>query len=174
MLQDSDGNGQCGAWADLFCDALVANGISSQEYEVTPKSSDLQYFLIKDWLFGFPFFGGVFPYRLRFATNVVDMVPVPPGSVYGDLTSLSTLFGQNTSPPAEKVFNKHWIVKYGSTYYDPSYGITHTGEDDFETNAVEGYARKFPGDNGSGFTNFVLREKVAAGLHKIKFTPTPR
>jgi len=74
-------------------------------------------------------------------------------TTYGNLTSLNTLFGQNTAPapPSEKVFDLHFIVKRvtffdpdGVTYYDPSYGVTYTGGDkaaaeaNFESKSVDG------------------------------------
>lgn len=42
--------------------------------------------------------------------------------------------GQNMNPPAEKRFNHHQIVRRGLTgnaYYDPAYGITTTGPEDY-------------------------------------------
>src|SRR5258707_5254075 len=78
------------------------------------------------------------------------MAPPQPGGVYCDLTSLSTLAGQNTSPPSEKIFNLHFIVKpliggsgTGATivpnYVDPSYGRFYNDGADFEGQAVYGY-----------------------------------
>jgi hypothetical protein len=63
-----------------------------------------------------------------------------------DLTSLSTLVGQNTAPPSEKPFGRHFIVKapssisVGGPYRDPSYGVIYSSACDFEAKAVAGYA----------------------------------
>ncbi len=68
------------------------------------------------------------------------------------MTNKETLHGQNTTPPAEKVFIRHWIVKVqvndgneeiNNNYYDPSYGVTYINEADFESKAVEGYLQEF-------------------------------
>jgi len=81
--------------------------------------------------------------------------------VYGDLKSKSTLAGQNTAPPSEKVFDAHFIVKLdpavaaASPYYDPSYGVNYLNAADFEAKAVKGYADDF-GD-GPGIYRFRLR-----------------
>lgn len=68
------------------------------------------------------------------------MVPPFPNDVYGDLTSLSGIPGQNTATPSEKVFGSHFIVQQGAAFYDPSYGVTYSGPTDFQTKAVAGYA----------------------------------
>src|SRR5438046_1596547 len=69
------------------------------------------------------------------------MVPDLPGSQYGQLTNIDGHAGQNSAKPSEKLFARHFIVKANSGYYDPSYGVPYTGPRDFETSALEGYAR---------------------------------
>ena len=162
--------GQCGSWMYLLKDALLANGITSQRIAIT---SPEPVFLVKSWTYGAASYTTTPPYnwRLRFQGTSPDMVPLPAGSVFGDLTSLSTLPGQNSAPPSEKVFARHFIVGYGGSYYDPSYGVTYAGANNFEDIAVDGYASEFPGDNPSGFTRLVLRTKHSTGLHEITFTP---
>lgn len=90
--------------------------------------------------------------QVRSLTNgLPGMVTVPAsGPVFGDLTSLTGLPGQNSPTPSEKAFNLHFIVKVpsvpgiGGPYFDPSYGVTYTGACDFEAKAVAGYGEQIP------------------------------
>jgi hypothetical protein len=72
--------------------------------------------------------------------------------VYGDLTSLPEISGQNTYTPSQKAFTTHIIVKIllnelsAASYYDPSYGKIFTRPQDFETNAIFGYWKEFKKD----------------------------
>ena len=107
---------------------------------------------------------------LQFAGDNFDMMPMPQGGLYGDLTSLSTIEGQNTSPPSEKVFGNHRIMKFGALYYDPSYGQTFTDTNHFVDSAIDGYAIEHPSDNPPGYTNHIIRVKQATGVYEIQFT----
>src|SRR5262245_2758303 len=104
------------------------------------------------------------------AITIFDfMVPKQPGDVYGDAVNQPALPGQNTAPPSEKVFVAHFIVKptlagLAAPYYDPSYGVTYAGANDFENVAVEGYLKKFAVDADN-----VYRVKDSAGLMEINF-----
>jgi hypothetical protein len=113
--------------------------------------------VVKSWTFSStPSFPAAPAYKWKMVFNPAAilasdlMVPPQPGGVFGDLTNLSTLPGQNTAPPSEKVFARHFIVKYtGGTsgpYFDPSYGVTYTNAADFESKAIDGYGRSFPTD----------------------------
>lgn len=134
----STSNGNCAAWRNLFRDSLMVNDIASSDIKVISPGQD---FLVKDWTYGSPSLTNeaAYKWKLQFATNTFDMVPVPTNSVYGDITSLSTLEGQNTYPPSEKAFGCHYILLYNNIYYDPSYGVTYNGTNDFQTKAVDGY-----------------------------------
>jgi hypothetical protein len=52
------------------------------------------------------------------------------------------------SPPSEKMFGSHYIVKVDSSlvsfgqgsYFDPSYGVTYSDANDLEAKAIDGYA----------------------------------
>jgi hypothetical protein len=136
-------------------------------------------FLVKDWTFnqesGAPPDPGMADYKWRIvfnqmATDAGDfMVPKQPGDTYGDLTSLSTLPGQNTAPPSEKVFAAHFIVKVtlagvSPSYYDPSYGVTYMDANDFENKALNGYMKAASGDPSN-----VFRVRLSAGLGNINF-----
>ena len=80
------------------------------------------------------------------------------------MTSQNTLAGQNTAPPAEKVFGSHYIVSYTpagtdctktNCYYDPSYGVTYLDQADFQTKSVDGYLKQFPGNAAN--TGWVMK-----------------
>jgi hypothetical protein len=93
-----------------------------------------------------------------------NMVPAQSNGVYGDLINQSTLYGQNTSPPSEKVFGFHFIVKKtgvaGGPYFDPSYGVTYSNAADFESKAIDGYLKNIGGEfrvrKPGGGTNITL------------------
>lgn len=92
-------------------------------------------------------------------------VALPPWTTFGSFTSLSTLVGQNTAPPSEKVFTQHFIIQAPPTtggYYDPSYGVTYTGGCNFETNAVAAYA--FPEAYTSSTQNFEVRSASGCNI----------
>lgn len=163
ILTSSSGSGQCGSWAYLLQDSLAINGISSSFVTVTPTAAP--WMLVKDWTFSnTPSYPGNAPwiYNLTLVLEnggCCGMVPLPQGSVFGDLTSSSTIPGQNTAPPSEKAFNLHFIVKappglsVGGPYFDPSYGVTYSSACDFESKAIAGYAQQI-----SGTTNFYLEQ----------------
>ncbi len=169
------GQGQCGSFAHLLINVLAVNGLGSDFTTVDAK--DGLDFLVKDWTFGAPSFplAPAFKWQIAFNTKAIDdgdlMVPPQPGGVYGDLTSLNTLAGQNSAPPSEKVFIRHFIVKFTTgidctkdpCYFDPSYGVNYMDANDFENKAVDGYMDDF-GD-GKG----LFRVEKSAGLKNIKF-----
>jgi hypothetical protein len=151
------GSGQCGAFARLLMAALNVNGISSSFTTVKPLDSQTV-MVVRDWTLGTPSHPDSAPYQyllpLKVETSGLGMVPLPSPPVFGDLTSLSEIPGQNTSPPSEKVFGAHFIVKIDPAiappgqgpYFDPSYGVWYAGASDFEANAILGYAKFFSGD----------------------------
>jgi DNA-binding beta-propeller fold protein YncE len=147
LLTQPNGSGECGAWRQLLLDALAVNGIQGLKTSIT--AADGTAFLVKDWTYGTGSSPNTPPYYWRetFATTSAggccEMVPL--SLVSGDLTSLSTLNGQNSAPPSEKLFGSHYIVKapaglnVGGPYFDPSYGVTYQNNCDFETKAVAFY-----------------------------------
>jgi hypothetical protein len=147
LLTQANGSGQCGAWQQLFLDSLAVNGIVGLQTAITGPNGTA--FLVKDWNYGTQSSPTTPPYYWRetFALeNGACCGMVPLSLVSGDLTSLSTKYGQNTAPPSEKLFGSHYIVKapaglsVGGPYFDPSYGVTYQNKCDFETKAVAGYA----------------------------------
>jgi hypothetical protein len=173
------GNGQCGAWAYLLKDSLHINGIAATIYQVVASDYGQygDWLVVNNWTFGTPSISTNPPtYSLPLknensGTGVPGMVPLPPGSVFGNLTSLSTLAGQNSSPPAEKVFTQHFIVYSGSAFYDPSYGVTYSGPcgtGSFQANALAGFA--YPYSSTSTSETFAVTRPTTTC--NINFNPT--
>ncbi len=110
MLAHPDGNGDCVAWAQLLRGCLAVHGVSSEVIEVTPLSPST-HLMINNWHellsphIGWPWLLGV-----HVSENDVNGFPVP------------GIAGQDNPLPPKRL-NLHYIVKYGSDYYDPSYGL---------------------------------------------------
>ena len=177
MLNVTNGIGQCGSFAFLLQDALAANGIYTDFVTINTLNNDA--FLVKSWAFGAPdptYAPYDWPLVLVVETGAgFGMVPLPYGSVFGQMISQTGLPGQNSMTPSEKVFGAHFIVKdtFGTSgsvlYYDPSYGVTYLNACDplqgFEYKAVAGYARPVGDDTGP---KFHVRQ-VSAGSCNIGF-----
>jgi hypothetical protein len=107
-------------------------------------------------------------WKMTFSAVPPEMQPPPNNATafgtYGDFVNLATHHGQNTAPPLEKVFGNHYIIQYGSAYYDPSYGVTYASANDFENKSVQGYGLGVPNDNVD------LAVEPSSGLHNIQFS----
>jgi hypothetical protein len=173
LLTAANGSGQCGSFAHLLMAVFATNGVASEWVNI--EAADGLQFLVKRWNRTAMSFPGAPAYKWSMQFGLADpMVPPQPGGVFGDLTNTPDLKGQNSAPPSEKLFARHFIVKMtlnpAQSYYDPSYGAVYLGADRisaadyFETNAVEGYLRPFFGDAPG-----VLRMRDAAGQRNIVF-----
>ena len=170
LLTRSDGDGQCGSFALLLMWALAANGISSSWVPV--GSIDTTLMLIRDWAATSQSNPSppLYPWSLTLGTAALansDLMQPPPNAAtptqYGDLTTQTTLPGQNTTPPSEKLFGSHFIVKLNNPsyapldsanapnlqgpYFDPSYGRWYAGAADFESKAIWGYVQQLQNSN---------------------------
>ena len=120
-------DGQCGSWANFFQTALGVHGIVSDYILFTPQSSVGEGFIVKTWSFaGTGSSGDVdFPYANAFPDNgnIVGLTQYHWGTPE-EVSYTSGTAGQNNSKPAS-LFKNHQIIRYGSVYYDPSYGIQH-------------------------------------------------
>jgi hypothetical protein len=161
-------SGQCGAFVGLLLAALAVNGIHADRYEVSALDPD-ENLLIRNFIFWAPSYPSSNPVRWFLSTD--EMVPVPPGDLYGDLQTVDGAAGQNSSRPSEKGFVRHYIVKvrpvpgegYTPTeFYDPSYGLIYADEADFESQAIEGYYEMFASDS-------TLRVRVPSATVGIEF-----
>jgi hypothetical protein len=133
------GYGQCNSLRELLESAWLVNGVVSAPATVTTaEAPGYHLFLVKHWSFSGPTGSHAPPYSYTFYLNAADgsMVGV---SDFGDLRNDPGAPGQNSPTPAEKAFGKHFIQLLRSTYYDPSYGLTYSGEADFQSKAVEGF-----------------------------------
>ena len=103
-----DGNGQCGAWAEFLRDCWRAQGIGTGMkigVDPLPPSEAL---LVKNWIFN----------GTGISSTTVPYCYV----VNTDVFSTTGVAGQNNPNPPDAFYN-HFIVRYGSAIYDPSYGI---------------------------------------------------
>ena len=179
LLNKDNGNGQCGSFKYLLMDALLVNGITMEEVDISAVDSPGTRLLVKDWVFG-----GADPTLAPYSWQIIlqdegnglyGMVPLPVGSIYGQMVSLATIPGQHTSPPSEKLFFRHFILKDSTgvnptdgPYYDPSYGVTYTDACNFEVKAVDGYVVKISDVDFRDPASFHAR-KVVPGECNIKF-----
>jgi hypothetical protein len=132
--------------------------------------------IVKTFQFPAMSFPAAAEYKWKMEINDGDyMVPTLPGDRYGDLLNVDGLAGQNSPRPSEKFFDFHFIVLADGGYYDPSYGVTYTGERAFETSALVGYAADFAdGTRTAGGRTFViLRARKVNATNNIKFTVVP-
>ena len=124
--------GQCHAFASLLKDVFAANGITTgiQITRVRPPVG-LTSLAVKNIIFKHP---PTSPSTAPFVYAQGDL-----------LLSDPDLKGQNTAPPKAKLFEQHFIVHdtTGAIYYDPSYGVTTTGEADYTLRAIDGYSNDF-------------------------------
>lgn len=134
LLQSSNSSGECTAWSALVLHALKLNGVEA--YFIYARSLISFGFVVRDWIFNPPSTPDF--WKFLYAGEEYDMVPVPPGGVYGEMVNEISLYGQNSIPPSQKLFIMHRFIGYNNSlgntvYLDPSYGVVYTGEADFQT-----------------------------------------
>ena len=133
-------NGDCTAWATMFVDALAVNHLTYTSPIKLFQPSSGAGLIVKTWTFSGAGTSGdpVFPYKLLWGTPQIvngDSYNLLQGSEVDYTTGVA---GQNQSKPAS-LFNYHKVVKIGTTYYDPSYGVTYNdGVAQFESANVSG------------------------------------
>ncbi len=125
ILRAPDGNGQCGAWAELLSACAHVHGLGATKVRIDPdrvRNPGAQGFLVKKWDFGTPSGTGHYPYLLDH--DVLDETGIP---------------GQdNDNPPGG--FKDHFVVRQnGGQIYDPSYGVgPYTPDSAHENAAIDG------------------------------------
>jgi len=193
LLTVNEGSGECGAFAELLQAVFATNNIGSEIVTVSVVG-DAHLMLIQSWTRNQESPDPPTPeYKWKLvldpAAVAMDDLRVQPNVMYGDLTNLDTLHGQNTEPPSVKMFQRHYIVKptppqepepwyqnLEAWYYDPSYGIRYQGLEhctaaapceasrDFEQRVLEGYIKLFEDDEDHEF-----RVRDPAGVSWIRF-----
>jgi hypothetical protein len=173
LLRDALGRGQCSQFATLMRAALAANGVTADFMRILPRSTielgSPVAMVIKNWIYSpiedeghYYLDHPGFPYEL--ALNGTGSMQPPRSMPYGDLTNAPGLSGQNMGTPGEKVFANHIILRLPpeitglSRYVNPSYGASYTGESEFHSAAVEGYAVPLSlGDDRNGLYSPLLK-----------------
>jgi hypothetical protein len=148
------GDGECYAWAQLFLDALLINGIMEQNdyvYITVPTSgvAPAYGFLVQNWTFDGSGKGG----RSDIYYQYVDVVngKLSDTYKYNDYSNFLYMdvirspgvtighgMGQGMTDPAS-IFNNHQIDYIDGVYYDPSYGVTYSSITDFSAKSVAGF-----------------------------------
>ncbi len=169
LITSNPESGQCGSFAQLLLGSLAVNNIQANWVQISTIDGDQM--IVKNWTFAAARYAAP-DFKWELDVNTPDpMVPDLPGSVYGDLTNVNGLPGQNSPKPSEKIFAFHFIVNASGGYYDPSYGVTYTGAAGFESSALAGYARDF-GDGTKvvgGQTLGILRARAPNATLNISF-----
>jgi hypothetical protein len=132
------GDGQCGAWANLFGATLRAQGIGGAKViEVTgwdAARGQAAGLLVNNWAFhgeGSLDAFGEYRYKIDLSARTdpskSDAIPLP------------GLAGQGgTNPPHD--FVRHYLVEVGGRYYDPSYGgASYASQPEWENAALAGF-----------------------------------
>jgi hypothetical protein len=165
-------SGGCGVFANLLIETLWINGITSRCVTIEPASPENpEGMLVREWEAINTSFPDKPRYKWRFLLHEEEATMIPPFTedlVYGDLKSIPGLPGQNSVNPLEKAFLDHFIVKVEAPslpYYDPSYGMTYSGnqetaQKDFEAKAIYGYFVYYPGDD---IDNYRVRQHQNRG-----------
>ncbi len=129
LLRKRDGD--CNAWADLLEAAFQANGVRDvNQWFIAPPENHSGLAVKQIHFQEPPRYPETWPYVYHF--NDLEVWPLG-------------LPGQNMNPPAEKRFNYHRIVRRGLTgneYYDPAYGITTTGPEDYAPK-IDAWAKSY-------------------------------
>ncbi len=119
------------AWAELFKECLLANNISGSAIAMANAQAPDEGFGVKNFDFVDP---PTWDYP-QYDPWIYDTSDLD--------TSVAGIPGQNMATPQGKLFNYHRVVKVGSTYYDPSYGVTTDDPDTYTATYVEGWFREF-------------------------------
>ncbi len=139
------GDGQCGAWGQFLVDTLRAQGITKGEFVLVVPTRQGDGFLVNNWS-PVPNWPEGSANLITFTTDTPNAHgPVsehyPPfdnrGYTWGKqpFRDEPGLPGQSTKNPVG-AFNNHVVVKYGSEFFDPSYGAVYTSLHQMSTNAI--------------------------------------
>lgn len=157
-----DGDAQCTAWAELFLDMLLVNGIFEKGDLVTVNPQESRGFVVNNWSF------------VGAGTSGDKNYPYldEPGKPY-EVTKEPGLPGQN-SPDPLSIFITHVITFINGTYYDPSYGKTYANFRQMTAEDVAGFFKLVDYDSHT----IAVQKQAASGellkLYDIPVTWKPR
>jgi hypothetical protein len=166
----SVGTARCPAWRDFFRAAVALNGAQTNRVAVfmlKPDGTQWLGFFVENWSsdqyppwsYKSPVFSAQPPPPFW-----NDMGPWPANGQYGDVRSQEGLKGQNSDTPSQKIFDRHQIAKYKDKYYDPSYGVTYDGKNDFFGNVAYVFSQVQPWSNfGMVYYEVAVLDPSAAG-----------
>ncbi len=150
-----NGDSQCRAWADLFCEMLISQGIPAKTKSVYSELNINEYIIVDNWHFE-KNIDNMQPYdNINYShINYVDTNDLFEGNLmpdqYGNYKwALNTIpevveedgveaQGDNNTNPISN-FNFHEIVEANGKIYDPSYGKDYNSEDQLRKKAFAGY-----------------------------------
>lgn len=127
------GNGQCHAFVDIFIQSLLAqglatiNGIAPVSVCLDPKYGAIP-FAVKNWETCEPArhipprAGKYFNIILPAFAGVTGLHHQHYSLKEGEAKDIPGVPGQGTSPNPPEQFDRHYILRYGDKYFDPSYG----------------------------------------------------
>jgi hypothetical protein len=181
LLRQTNGSGQCSAWAMLLYDVWRLNRVTAKYYRADVKGSGptgIPYyqFWVKKWHFTEPpAHTAPGPYY-DFLWIWVDMKDIPINATCGQLTNVWGIPGQGSraehKEPSQKGFSNHQFLYYDKLFWDPSYGRIYTSEASFQNKAIAGYGFQ----NGTDPTTHKPRDgitKATPNVINIKFEPLP-
>lgn len=137
LLEHRDGT--CFAWRTFFTTSLqtqeVTTGVTNKRISANYKTSSE--FLIKTWDFSGGGSSGDadFPYLLGLTVYPASYVY----TAYNEVTYTTGTQGKNNNKP-DAFFAYHFLIQYGTNYYDPSYGVMHTSDTSID-NTISGFVR---------------------------------
>ncbi len=145
-------DGECAAYAQLFGNALLHQGISSDIVVVAPTDRRHLFFLVKNWDFISARPNEPFPYWNQVIDEYIDQDTISglheirsPNDTYNQWIGTVSFQdkegvpGQGNANPYSD-FEKHYIVKIGEIYFDPSYGNGYLNSlQSWEDQAIDGF-----------------------------------
>lgn len=138
---NDNGNGNCYAWAELFQNILLTQGIDAEKAIVTPKQIANEhgnydkYLVVNNVSYTTDFITNGTPGHSYRADN-------DPVNLGDEVVALDGIPGQGNVKKPRKLFTNHCLIKSGNLYFDPSYGTgSYVGIRWYEDDAFGGYAK---------------------------------
>ena len=181
MLLKSDGNGQCGSFASLFIEMLLAHGYPYNDIKFVFYGLNKYWeghpcgFLVKNWTFSSTGTSNEINGISFTHTNVNRNDGANShGFSITEVSDAPGVAGQNSSNPAS-FFGNHQIVGIGSNnnmvYYDPSYGEKYESELEIK-NSIDGvYYSSYTVVNGLPKYTFYIKKREAMSVLEIELVP---